>query len=486
LTICKLSDCSASVAGGREIILLCEKVAKEDIQVRFYEEIDGEVTWEGQGDFTPTQVHKQVAISFRTPKYKVITVENAVKVWVQLRRPSDGATSESVPFKLTPLEEGRPTFWSLHRALLKKGGFGMLNEVLVTQKRKLEPDPDEEAKNTKDSLISGGDLVTLPPPPITVFEIEPKVLGLEITQTIEPKNIEPEPEIDIMDVDETSKDEAILNHDFLEKDVLNDGNSFDGVIDKSKENSLDEYLAKEKDENSFDDLITQVAELDEIYSDARNRLQMENAPMNCPELFDDSQTYTSLQLAMKNPIHVSGPYEDVTPVQSPVISVAKSPNEKLPPLPPKRAKQVPPGRPDHSPVFRTLPRTPEKGKGTIFSKLFSRKKSDKVGSTESFKITRKTSLDEISAKSDKGIGKWFHRGSTGSLVEQTVDSEPKEPPKEEEFELDLTEAENYALYTTTAPHASVSEFDEISSYYSPVEGGRILNDFRVKPQNVTS
>lgn len=28
LVICKLSDCSASVAGGKEIILLCEKVFK--------------------------------------------------------------------------------------------------------------------------------------------------------------------------------------------------------------------------------------------------------------------------------------------------------------------------------------------------------------------------------------------------------------------------------------------------------------------------
>jgi Rel/ankyrin family protein len=28
LVICKLSDCSCTVAGGKEIILLCEKVAK--------------------------------------------------------------------------------------------------------------------------------------------------------------------------------------------------------------------------------------------------------------------------------------------------------------------------------------------------------------------------------------------------------------------------------------------------------------------------
>lgn len=41
----------------------------EDIQVRFFEEINNEVVWEATGDFTPTQVHKQVAIWFKTPLY---------------------------------------------------------------------------------------------------------------------------------------------------------------------------------------------------------------------------------------------------------------------------------------------------------------------------------------------------------------------------------------------------------------------------------
>ncbi|XP_071439667.1 proto-oncogene c-Rel-like isoform X2 [Hetaerina americana] len=104
LVICKLSDCTCSVAGGKEIILLCEKVAKEDIQIRFYEESDGQLVWEGFGDFQPTHVHKQVAISFRTPRYKKLEVEGAVKVCIQLRRPSDGATSEPLPFEFIPLD----------------------------------------------------------------------------------------------------------------------------------------------------------------------------------------------------------------------------------------------------------------------------------------------------------------------------------------------------------------------------------------------
>lgn len=56
------------------------KVAKEDISVRFFEEIDDNIVWEGYGDFQHTNVHKQVAISFRTPRYKSIDVDQPVRV----------------------------------------------------------------------------------------------------------------------------------------------------------------------------------------------------------------------------------------------------------------------------------------------------------------------------------------------------------------------------------------------------------------------
>ncbi|KAJ8913954.1 hypothetical protein NQ315_015192 [Exocentrus adspersus] len=102
LSIIKLSDCVSYVDGGRkDIILLCEKVAKEDIQVRFYEE---KGDWEAFADFQPSQVHKQHAIWFRTPRYKTLDVTEPVKVFIQLRRPSDGAASEPLPFELLPLD----------------------------------------------------------------------------------------------------------------------------------------------------------------------------------------------------------------------------------------------------------------------------------------------------------------------------------------------------------------------------------------------
>lgn len=48
----------------------------EDIQVRFYEVKDGMIEWEDFGDFQASDVHKQVAISFKTPRYKSLEVRD--------------------------------------------------------------------------------------------------------------------------------------------------------------------------------------------------------------------------------------------------------------------------------------------------------------------------------------------------------------------------------------------------------------------------
>ncbi|XP_034245464.1 embryonic polarity protein dorsal-like isoform X4 [Thrips palmi] len=103
LVICKLSHASAPAIGGTEMILLCEKVAKEDIQVRFFEERDNEVKWEAYANFQPSQVHKQVAITFETPRYERIEFSEPVTVYIQLKRPSDGATSEPHIFEMIPV-----------------------------------------------------------------------------------------------------------------------------------------------------------------------------------------------------------------------------------------------------------------------------------------------------------------------------------------------------------------------------------------------
>ncbi|XP_046801942.1 putative transcription factor p65 homolog isoform X2 [Lucilia cuprina] len=104
LVICRLCSCSATVLGNTQIILLCEKVAKEDISVRFYEENNGKTIWEAYGEFQHTDVHKQTAIAFKTPRYRKIEITEPAKVFIQLKRPSDGVTSEPLPFEYVPLD----------------------------------------------------------------------------------------------------------------------------------------------------------------------------------------------------------------------------------------------------------------------------------------------------------------------------------------------------------------------------------------------
>uniref|UniRef100_A0A182NEE8 RHD domain-containing protein n=1 Tax=Anopheles dirus TaxID=7168 RepID=A0A182NEE8_9DIPT len=104
LIICRLSDCSAPVSGGKEIILLCEKVVKEDIRVKFFEKKGNVTVWENYAEFSHTDVHKQVAISFRTPPYKAVDISDPVRVYVQLERPSDSTVSDPRDFQFIPLD----------------------------------------------------------------------------------------------------------------------------------------------------------------------------------------------------------------------------------------------------------------------------------------------------------------------------------------------------------------------------------------------
>lgn len=102
LKIVRMDRTAGCVTGGEEIYLLCDKVQKDDIQIRFYEEEENGGIWEGFGDFSPTDVHRQFAIVFKTPKYKDVSITKPASVFVQLRRKSDLETSEPKPFLYYP------------------------------------------------------------------------------------------------------------------------------------------------------------------------------------------------------------------------------------------------------------------------------------------------------------------------------------------------------------------------------------------------
>merc|ERR1712223_2222127 len=101
LQIMDMSDNTAPADGGKKVIILCEKVSKEDIKVRFYD-YNG---WEEWADFGAADVHKQYAISFKVPRYQNINIAEPVKVCVELVKPSDDTRSEEEEFFFTPVNE---------------------------------------------------------------------------------------------------------------------------------------------------------------------------------------------------------------------------------------------------------------------------------------------------------------------------------------------------------------------------------------------
>uniref|UniRef100_A0A8D3A5S7 RHD domain-containing protein n=1 Tax=Scophthalmus maximus TaxID=52904 RepID=A0A8D3A5S7_SCOMX len=106
LKISRMDKTCGSVLGGDEIFLLCDKVQKDDIEIRFYEE-DDEGGWEAFGDFSPTDVHKQYAIVFKTPAYHSAEIERPVTVFLQLKRKKAGDSSDPKQFTYIPQVQGQ-------------------------------------------------------------------------------------------------------------------------------------------------------------------------------------------------------------------------------------------------------------------------------------------------------------------------------------------------------------------------------------------
>lgn len=98
LQIVDYSDDSSPVQGGKKILIFCEKVDKNDVEVHFtlYTKSGEPVTC--KGDFTASGVHKQFGISFKTPKYPNQSIKEDVRVQMYLYKPSDKSTSEPVDF----------------------------------------------------------------------------------------------------------------------------------------------------------------------------------------------------------------------------------------------------------------------------------------------------------------------------------------------------------------------------------------------------
>uniref|UniRef100_A0A3Q1FBW0 V-rel avian reticuloendotheliosis viral oncogene homolog A n=1 Tax=Acanthochromis polyacanthus TaxID=80966 RepID=A0A3Q1FBW0_9TELE len=133
LKICRVNRNSGSCKGGDEIFLLCDKVQKEDIEVRFFQD-----SWEGKGTFSQADVHRQVAIVFRTPPYRDTNLSEPIRVKMQLRRPSDREVSEPMDFQYLPAD---PDEYRLSEKRKRTGDMfqklgPMLSSVSIPQDRR--------------------------------------------------------------------------------------------------------------------------------------------------------------------------------------------------------------------------------------------------------------------------------------------------------------------------------------------------------------
>ncbi|XP_035479799.1 transcription factor RelB isoform X2 [Scophthalmus maximus] len=97
LKITCLNQCRGTCMGKTEIYMLCDKVQKDDIEIIFRRG-----SWKANGEFAQTDVHRQIAIVFKTPPYQDQNLTEEVEVNVALRRISDKMESESVAFTYLP------------------------------------------------------------------------------------------------------------------------------------------------------------------------------------------------------------------------------------------------------------------------------------------------------------------------------------------------------------------------------------------------
>ncbi|XP_042342971.1 transcription factor RelB homolog isoform X2 [Plectropomus leopardus] len=97
LKIGRFNQYSGSCTGKTEIYMLCDKVQKDDIEIIFRRG-----SWKANGEFAQTDVHRQIAIVFKTPPYQDQDITEEVEVSVVLRRLSDQMESESVTFTYLP------------------------------------------------------------------------------------------------------------------------------------------------------------------------------------------------------------------------------------------------------------------------------------------------------------------------------------------------------------------------------------------------
>ena len=103
--ICKINVSKGCPEGGDEVLILCEKIQKSDIEVIFSEEkegMDSKTGWYQNVEITANDVHHQYAVSIKSPAYIEIDIKRTQTVFIRLRRMSDNLYSNAMEFNYEP------------------------------------------------------------------------------------------------------------------------------------------------------------------------------------------------------------------------------------------------------------------------------------------------------------------------------------------------------------------------------------------------
>ena len=109
--ICRVNVNNGQPGGDEEIMILCEKIQKSDIEVIFSQEhdsVDKESGWYVSLDITSNDVHHQYAVLLKTPAYIDTNLETSETVFIRLRRKSDNVYSNAVEFTYDASLRGDP------------------------------------------------------------------------------------------------------------------------------------------------------------------------------------------------------------------------------------------------------------------------------------------------------------------------------------------------------------------------------------------
>ncbi|XP_050320021.1 dorsal-related immunity factor Dif-like isoform X2 [Bactrocera neohumeralis] len=124
LLISRLCSCAATIDGGDEIILLCSQVNKDDVKIRFKAIDNNREVWHAYADFEPSNVHKQTAIAFRTPRYPQADLPKTAKTYIELERPSLDKRSDALEFVFHD-----PDRYKRERKRRKISGESLINQM---------------------------------------------------------------------------------------------------------------------------------------------------------------------------------------------------------------------------------------------------------------------------------------------------------------------------------------------------------------------